>query len=193
MQPSYLLLVFVVVAGCVSADDAGDTVPTTTATTGPAGRFAVSSSAFEHMGDIPRKHTCDDAANNVSPPLTFTDVPTNASTLALIMEDPDAPSGTINHWTFWNVPASTTELPEDVDIVARGGREGNNYGGPCPPDGEHRYFFYAFAVDSNLTLAEGSDVAQMRAALDGHVVANAEMYGVYCRPNQPPLPCVDPR
>ena len=70
------------------------------------------------------------------------------------------------------------------------GRDG--YGGPCPPDGEHRYFFYAYAVDAQLPLAAGADVTALRDALEGHVVAEAQMYGLYCRPNQPPLPCVDP-
>jgi Raf kinase inhibitor-like YbhB/YbcL family protein len=187
-----VLVVFILLlAGCTAENDgpAASNAPTTFAEEGP---FAISSSAFPHMGDIPRKHTCDDSANNVSPPLTFSGVPQNASTLALIMEDPDAPSGTINHWTFWNLPRTKTELRERVDIVKEGGVVGNDYGGPCPPDGEHRYFFYAYAVDGNLTLASGAPVNEMRQALKGHVVAEAEMYGLYCRPNQPPVPCLDP-
>ncbi len=188
------ILTVLAFAGCVTADDgpAPSTTNSSPSNPAPSGPFGISSSVFEHMGDIPRKHTCDDTANNVSPPLSFANVPANASTLALIMEDPDAPSGTINHWTFWNLPKNKTELAEAVNIATEGGREGNNYGGPCPPDGEHRYFFYAYAVDSELTLAAGAGVAEMRQALSGHVVDEAEMYGLYCRPNVPPLPCADP-
>lgn len=191
MKPFFSVLLVLAFAGCLTGDDGPTTTTGSAATSSAAtGPFAISSSVFEHMGDIPRRHTCDDA--NVSPPLAFSNVPAAASTLALIMEDPDAPSGTINHWTFWNVPAAKTELAEAVNIGNEGGREGNNYGGPCPPDGEHRYFFYAYAVDSELTLAAGAGVAEMRQALIGHVIEEAEMYGVYCRPNVPPLPCPDP-
>ncbi|HEX9816284.1 MAG TPA: YbhB/YbcL family Raf kinase inhibitor-like protein [Candidatus Thermoplasmatota archaeon] len=186
------ILIVLAFAGCVGGneDPASTTTSSSSTTKAPDGPFGISSSVFSHMGDIPRRHTCDDA--NVSPPLTFANVPANASTLALIMEDPDAPSGTINHWTFWNLPTTKTGLPEAVNIANEGGREGNNYGGPCPPDGEHRYFFYAYAVDSELALAAGAGVPEMRQALEGHVVEEAEMYGLYCRPNVPPLPCADP-
>lgn len=143
------------------------------------------------MGEIPRRHTCDDA--NVSPPLEFTGVPQAAETIALIMEDPDAPGGrVILHWTFWNVAAAETHLDEEVNIPSVGGREGKTYGGPCPPDGEHRYFFYAYAVDTVLELAAGSSVEELRAALKDHTLAETEMYGTYCRPNVEGLPCVDP-
>ena len=190
MKQIVWLLIVGLFAGCVGEEGPAPTTGASSTTPAATGEFSITSSVFEHMGDIPRRHTCDDA--NVSPPLAFSNVPASAATLALIMEDPDAPSGTINHWTFWNLPPTKSELPEAVNIADEGGREGNNYGGPCPPDGEHRYFFYAFAVDAELTLAAGAGVDEMRQALEGHVVADAEMYGLYCRPNVPPLPCPDP-
>lgn len=190
MERFSALLVAALVSGCLADRDAPGPDATENTHPPPSGAFQISSPAFGHMGDIPRRHTCDDA--NVSPPLSFANVPVNASTLALIMEDPDAPSGTINHWTFWDLPKTKTQLPEAVHIPQEGGTEGNNYGGPCPPDGEHRYFFYAYAVDGELSLPSGSSVDELRQALDGRVASEAEMYGLYCRPNAPPVPCVDP-
>jgi Raf kinase inhibitor-like YbhB/YbcL family protein len=194
MKRTTSALLVLVLAGCLGPDPADETPTPTTTTTTPApasGVFSVASGAFAHMGDIPRRHTCDDA--NVSPTINFTYVPGQAATIALIMEDPDAPSGTVLHWTFWNLPANATALQEDVDIAALGGREGQTYRGPCPPDGEHRYFFYAFAVNGTLALQAGASVSELRSALDGRILAEATMYGLYCRPNQPPLPCLDPR
>lgn len=147
------------------------------------GPFTVRSTAFGHQEDIPTKYSCD--ADNVSPPLRFANVSGAARTFALIMEDPDAPSGTVLHWTFWNVPANEIELPEDVDVPALGGREGQEYRGPCPPVLEHRYFFYGYAVDAVLELAEGASVSELRAALASHTVATDDFYGLYSR--VPPL------
>jgi Raf kinase inhibitor-like YbhB/YbcL family protein len=149
----------------------------------PTGPFDVSSSAFRPMEAIPRTYSCD--GDNVSPPLDLTDAPLNATHLALIMDDPDAPSGTVTHWTFWNLPANVTALPEHADMDAYGAREGQTYRGPCPPVGTHRYFFHAYATDRALDLPSGSDVDALRSALPGHVAAQDEMYGTYTRPSLP--------
>lgn len=183
-----ILTAALILAGCVQGTDDTETTPTPTGAVPDAPPLGIVSAAFEPEGEIPTRHSCDD--ENVSPPLTFENVTQNAETLALIMEDPDAPSGTVLHWTFWNVAANQTTLPEDVDIAALGGREGQSYRGPCPPDGEHRYFFYGYAVDGTLDLAAGSSVDELRSALNGSAIDEAEMYGTYCRPQAPAVGCL---
>lgn len=190
MRASLLVAALLLAAGCIQATDEPDPTPSPETPAADDASLAVVSSAFEPEADIPTRHSCDDA--NVSPPLTVQNVTSEAETLALVMEDPDAPSGTVLHWTFWNVPANQTELPEDVDIPALGGREGQPYRGPCPPDGEHRYFFYAYAVNGTLDLESGASVDELRAALEDHAVDDAEMYGTYCRPQAPAVGCLVP-
>lgn len=184
------LVVLVWASGCVGepADPAAPQEPSPSAPPGtPAsnGPFGLRSSAFAPGEPIPSKYTCD--GENVSPPLEFENVPPNPPTFALIMEDPDAPSGTVLHWSFWNLPSNVTTLDEAADLGEEGARQGQTYRGPCPPVGEHRYFFYAFAVDRALELAEGSGVEELRSALEGHTVAESEMFGTYFRPQLPPI------
>ena len=170
-------------AGCTQPVDVPD--DSESPTPRPTGVFSISSSAFGDGQAIPRRHSCD--AENVSPPIAFGPAPPNASHVALIMEDPDAPFGTVLHWTFWNLPANVTELAENATMVSHGAREGRDYRGPCPPIGTHRYFFYAYATRGALDLAEGSDVAALRAALQGRIDSEARMHGTYTGPNLPPL------
>jgi Raf kinase inhibitor-like YbhB/YbcL family protein len=125
--------------------------------------MTLTSAAFEEAEMIPPKYTCDGA--DISPPLTWGPVPEQTESIALICDDPDAPMGTFVHWVLYDVPAETTELPENVpndttlpDGAAQGtsdfGRIG--YGGPCPPGGTHRYFFKIYALDKKLGLAPGA-------------------------------------
>lgn len=146
-----------------------------------AGTFQLTSSAFAHGDAIPRRHSCD--GDNVSPPLAFAKWPPAASHLALIMEDPDAPFGTVLHWTFWNLPVNATDLPVAADVKASGADEGRAYRGPCPPAGLHRYFFYAYATNGTVEADPEGGAAALRAALDGRTLARAEMYGTYFRPS----------
>jgi hypothetical protein len=151
-----------------------------------AATFAVTSSAFTQGQPIPVRYTCDGA--DVSPPLAFRDLPDDTRTLALILDDPDAPDCTWNHWTFWNLPSTVPNLPEGADLAALGGREGKTsygepgYSGPCPPPETHRYFFKAYALDANLDLAAGASKAELRGALEGHVIATGELMGTYASP-----------
>lgn len=148
----------------------------------------VKSSAFSEGGMIPSQYTCD--GTNVSPPLSWSGVPANAKSLALICDDPDAPAGVWVHWVVYDLPSSANGLPEAVpprDEISGGGRQGKNdfrktgYGGPCPPGGTHRYVFTLFALDRELGLGAGATKAQLSAAMKGHVLAEGRLTGKYSR------------
>jgi Raf kinase inhibitor-like YbhB/YbcL family protein len=141
------------------------------------------SSAFEEGGMIPSKYTCD--GDNSSPPLSISGLPTGAKTLALVLEDPDAPNGTWVHWTLWNLPTETSSLPEGsipssaVEGVTSFGKPG--YGGPCPPDGTHHYIFTLYALDTALSITSYTDRAGLGTAMQGHVLAQATLTGLYAK------------
>jgi Raf kinase inhibitor-like YbhB/YbcL family protein len=150
--------------------------------------MVLKSPAFAEGGMIPGKYTCDGA--DVSPHLSWTAVPVEARTLALICDDPDAPGGTWVHWVLFNLPASVRELPEQVPADREpdvGGRHGVTdfrrvgYGGPCPPAGVHRYFFRLYALDAAISLPAGATGAQVEARMKGHVLAEAQLMGRYGR------------
>ena len=146
------------------------------------------SSAFSHNGMIPPKYTCD--RQDFSPPLKWDAPPTGTQSLALIVDDPDAPMGTFVHWVLYDLPPEITGLPEAVPndaTLAGGGTHGKNdfgklgYGGPCPPSGKHRYFFKLYALDRSLGLPSGATKEQLEAAMNGHILAAAELIGLYSR------------
>jgi Raf kinase inhibitor-like YbhB/YbcL family protein len=148
--------------------------------------FELTSAAFAAGEPIPPKYTCD--GDDVSPPLEWTEPPAGTQSFALICDDPDAPVGTWVHWVLYNLPAGVRALPEAVPAVADlpdGGRHGNNswrrlgYGGPCPPSGTHRYFFKLYALDTALDLAAGASKKELLGTMEGHVLAQAELMGVY--------------
>lgn len=141
-------------------------------------------SEFEDHGVIPDRFTQYDA--NRSPPLDFVDVPTEAKSLVLIMDDPDAPRGTFTHWVVFNIDADMAGFREDK--IPKDVRHGLNdygqpeYAGPKPPNGEHRYFFHAYALDTRLDLPNAVSRAEVERAMEGHVVAEAELMGRYATP-----------
>ena len=143
----------------------------------------ITSDAFLEGELIPTKYTCD--GENINPPLIFSDVPDEAVTLALIMDDPDAPSGTWVHWVLWNITPDTSEIGEGE--VPKGSMEGGTdfgrpgYGGPCPHLGTHRYFFKLSALDTKLALPKESTKKDLEAAMAGHVIEQAELMGIYAR------------
>jgi hypothetical protein len=148
----------------------------------------IKSSAFKNGARIPAKHTCDGV--DVSPPLEWGKLPAGTKYLALICDDPDAPMGTWVHWVLYDVPASAGGLPEKLPPLkelADGTKQGMNdfraigYGGPCPPSGEHRYFFKLYALDGPTGLKPGATKAQLLAAMKGHILAEAELMGKYKR------------
>ena len=145
-------------------------------------KMKITSSAFQEGATIPSKFTCDGA--DASPPLQIADIPSGAKSLALIVDDPDAPSGLFTHWMVWNLSPQTSTVAEGR---APKGVQGTNdfdksgYGGPCPPSGTHRYYFKIFALDRELDLPSGAKRAQLDAAMKGHVVAQGELMGRYSR------------
>jgi len=138
----------------------------------------VRSVAFTHGGYIPPKYTCE--GENVNPPLEISDLPENTQSLALIVEDPDAPRGTYDHWIAWNIPPR-----EAISENSRPGIRGKNsfgnteYGGPCQPWGSHRYFFKVYALDSDLNIQAGSDKKILEEAMKGHILGSGELMGHY--------------
>ncbi len=148
---------------------------------GESGAFLVRSSAWEVGGAIPAEYTCD--GGDTIPPLEFVDIPEGTESLALIVEDPQAPGGTFVHWAVWNLPVA--DIEEGVVPVGAvqgvNGAGANAYAGPCPPS-VHTYFFYAYAVDGTISLPEGSEVDALRNELEDHTLAQSEYIGTYERP-----------
>lgn len=142
--------------------------------------LSISSTAFAAGGMIPSKYTCDGA--NVNPPLDIEGIPDNAKSLALIVDDPDAPAGTWVHWVVWNIPVAS-HLNENEAPGTQGTNDFNrrNYGGPCPPSGTHRYFFKVYALDAMLNLPDNTGKSQLLKAMEGHIVASGELMGLYQR------------
>lgn len=147
--------------------------------------FTLESSAFKQGELIPVKYTCD--GDDISPALTWKNAPANTQSFALIMDDPDAPMGTWDHWLIFNIPANMDHFEEDLRSLPHGTHHGknswdrNDYGGPCPPDRIHRYFFRLYALDTTLSLNEGVTKKQILDAIQGHVLSTAELMGKYDR------------
>src|ERR1700757_1445808 len=145
-------------------------------------RMKITSSAFQEGGNIPSKFTYD--GSDTSPPLQITRVPSEAKSLVLIADDPDAPGGLFTHWLVWNIAPQTNSIAEGT---APKGVHGKNdfgksgYRGPCPPPGTHRYSFKIFALDRELDLPSGAKRGQLDAAMKGHVIAQGELIGRYAR------------
>lgn len=143
----------------------------------------ISSPAFENNSYIPSKYTCD--GQEINPALEFNDVPSEAKSLVLIMDDPDAigPAGKVwDHWIVFDMPADTKRVLEAQEPKGvRGIGTSNNlkYHGPRPPDGEHRYFFKLYALDTMLGLPEAVTKNEIEAAMDGHILGQAQIVGVY--------------
>jgi Raf kinase inhibitor-like YbhB/YbcL family protein len=148
----------------------------------------LASAAFKDGQQIPVPYPCD--AVNISPPLVGSGVPKTETTVAIIVDDPDAPSGTFVHWVLYNLPAENVGLVENVpasENLKAGGFQGKNdfgkfaYGGPCPPSGTHRYFFKIYALDGELPLKAGATKAELIKAMEGHLVLQGQLMGTYSR------------
>ena len=140
-------------------------------------QLRIQTPAFNDGNPIPKQYTCD--GENAPPPLNLSSSPANAKSLALILDDPDAPGGTFTHWLVWNLPAKSHGVV---------GTEGTNdfgklgYSGPCPPRGPaHRYVFHLYALDASLALPPSAKRAELDAAMRGHVLAESRFAGKYAR------------
>ncbi len=143
----------------------------------------ITSPVFSPNAPIPSKYTCD--RENMSPPLILSNIPPKTESIAIILDDPDAPSGSWIHWLIWNISPSILEIGENS--VPQGAVEGitsfgtTGYGGPCPPSGNHRYIFKAFALDTVLDLGPEANKQVLERALDGHILDSTELIGLYAR------------
>ncbi len=151
-------------------------------------RIEMASSAFEHGQAIPSLYTCDSA--DISPPIEWGPLPPGTATMALIVDDPDAPRGTWVHWVIYNIPSEDRWLEENIPhdkVQPDGCFQGINdfrkigYGGPCPPGGTHRYFFKLYALDVRLEIPPGATKDQLLGAMEGHIIAAGELMGTYSR------------
>lgn len=166
-----------------------DTMSTSTASMNIT--LSITSSAFEQNGRIPSKYTCD-GDRSINPPLVFSGVPEGAKSLALIMDDPDVPKalhadGVYDHWILFNIPISTTGIPEGASagVAGANGSGKSAYTGPCPPPqyepSEHRYIFALYAIDTILSLKEGAIKQEVLKAMEGHIIQQAQLVGKYKR------------
>lgn len=175
------------IAGCGSGSGSGsgegDSSPSAPATA----RITVTSTAYAQGGTIPRRFTCDGA--DVSPPLAISGVPARTVSLALLLQDPDAPHGTFTHWLAWDIAPRTTRLPTGQQPP--GAAEGRNdfrrtgYGGPCPPRGDrpHHYVLTVYATDRLTSLTPDATPADLLRALSGHTLSTGTLTGLYGRPS----------
>lgn len=141
----------------------------------------VKSSAFENNKLIPKKYSCD--GDEVNPPISIEGIPSSAKTVALILDDPDAPRGTFDHWIVWNIPP-TSKIEENTvpGIEGLNGASTQSYVGMCPPSGTHRYFFKVYALDTKLDLkANATKKKDLENAMKGHILAKGELIGLYKR------------
>jgi len=167
-------IIILLASGCITKEDDME-------------KISISTEGFKDGGTIPDIYTCK--GKDISPSLSWKGIPAQTKSIALIMDDPDAPGGTFVHWVLYNVPAGSQKLPEGMPhdkILADGsmqsmtdfGRTG--YGGPCPPPGKpHRYYFKIYALDSKITLAPGASKKQLENAMTGHILAKGELMGTY--------------
>jgi Raf kinase inhibitor-like YbhB/YbcL family protein len=173
-----------------SATNANPTVETDTAARSNAMTLKVTSSAFQQGGAIPSQYTCE--GKDISPPLAWSGAPNGAKTIAMIVDDPDAPDPAkpqrvYVHWVVYNIPVATNSLPENASKkgMPKGAVQGKNdwgkpeFGGPCPPIGRHRYFFKLYALDTELNGLSAPTKADLERAMNGHVLDSGELMGTY--------------
>lgn len=143
----------------------------------------ITSPVFKNNEKIPAKYTCD--GENINPPLEISDIPENTVSLALIVDDPDAPRGLWSHWLVWNIDPATKEIAENS--MPAGAMQGKtdsgrmSYSGPCPSRGTHHYFFSIYALNTKLNLLQDTNEAGLKKAIEDHILASGELIGLYNR------------
>lgn len=175
------LVLLLSLAGC-----GGSAAPETEGEMSAMETLTITSPDFEHGQPIPALFSCD--GEDISPALAWGEAPAGTQSLALIVDDPDAPVGTWVHWVVYNLPPERRGLPQGVpgiESIEGGGLQGSNswnrtdYGGPCPPSGTHRYFFKLYALDITLDAGGGLSKKDVEAAMAGHILAQGELMGTY--------------
>lgn len=186
MRTVFLTTAVILLVGCGTAQN--QETPKVAQTGEEPMALTITSTAFAEGEMIPRKYTCD--GDDISPPLFWSGAPDTTQSFALICDDPDAPRGTFVHWVIYNIPAGTMGLPESIPagdtlpngaVQAFSGFRRPGYGGPCPPGGTHRYFFKLYALDTTLTLTGPARKKEVVAAMEGHILAEAQLMGRYSR------------
>ena len=148
-------------------------------------KLKVSSTAFANNSAIPMKYSCE--GEEVSPPLSISDIPDGAKTLAIIVHDPDAPrAGGFTHWVVWNIDVADKTLPENFKGAQQGlnGAGQPGYKGMCPPTGTHHYHFMVYALDTKLSIDPKTDKAGLEKSMQGHILAQGELVGLYKKTKQ---------
>jgi Raf kinase inhibitor-like YbhB/YbcL family protein len=192
----FLLLLSVACGGGASTDkDTTSSAPPSAMSTDTSSRrqtvsLEVTSSAFKQGGVIPARYTCE--GDDASPPIAWNGAPSRTQSLAMIVDDPDAPDPAkpqrvYVHWVIYGISPTTTSLPENASKkgMPAGAQQGKNdfgkqqYGGPCPPIGRHRYFFKLYALDTQPTFVSAPTKADLLAAMEGHIIAQGELMGTY--------------
>lgn len=192
LVPVLLIALIAVSCGGTSSEQTTESSLTTSTTEQPLptagpdpGPFEITSPAYEDGADIPTRFTCD--GSDISPPLQISGIPSSAASLALIFDDPDAPTGTWVHWVVYDIDVDGPELAIPEETGPEGTRGINSwnmagYGGPCPPQGQrHRYIFEVFALDTDLRIPGEVSSAELRTAIEGHVLEQSRLMGYYER------------
>lgn len=179
---AFLLAGILLISGCVQNEKVENHVSGEAPDTGKGDdnmsiqNIKVFSNAFESNGTIPTKYTCK--GKNVNPPLEFQGIPEEAESLVLIVDDPDAPTGTFTHWLVWNIePVAKIEEDSIPGIEGRNDFRKVEYDGPCPPSGTHRYFFRVYALDRQFELKAGAGRKELENEMIGHIIAEGELMG----------------
>jgi Raf kinase inhibitor-like YbhB/YbcL family protein len=175
VKTELLIIIILLAAGCISKEENN------------MENISISAEEFKEGETIPDEFTCE--GKDISPSLSWKGIPAGTKSIALIMDDPDAPGGTFVHWVLYNMPAETQKLPKAMPLnltdgsmhgMTNFGRPG--YGGPCPPPGKpHRYYFKIYALDTKLNLPPGASKNQVESAMKGHIIAKGELMGKYKR------------
>jgi len=181
-----VILIFscsLVVSGCVKKEVTPEEKAENKPIINVTNNMKITSSQFKNNEEMPDKYGCQ--GTNINPPLQFSEVPAEAKSLAVIVDDPDAPRGTWTHWVMFNIPPETREIPEGGALigVTQGVNDfGNaNYGEPCPPFGTHRYFFKVYALDTTLNLDNKTTKQDLEKAMAGHILDQTEIIGLFTR------------
>jgi len=142
-------------------------------------KLGITSPAIEISGKLAVRYTCD--GEKINPPLGISDIPPQAISLALIVDDPDAPAGAVTHWVVWNIPPGNIGENSVPGIMGVNSAGEKRYSPPCPPSGTHRYFFRVYAIDTMLNISSDSKKSDAEKAMEGHIVAKGELVGLYSK------------